>query len=124
MEKLNEKFKKNGLLYRLIRRNKHVALYAVSGSYTDKTIYYEVCKIHLRKDKWGIREALPSNEQFGRDGSIAVIKIEDADCYYETLSSVLKSMENAQNCVKSDIVNARVDKCISREVHFTPVTDF
>jgi hypothetical protein len=59
----------NSLPYTLLKRNEVVALYGIGGTYTDKILHWEVDKIYIRKDKYGEREAIATNEQFGRDRS-------------------------------------------------------
>jgi hypothetical protein len=67
MNTLQEKFRLNGLPYTLLKRNEVVALYGIGGEYTDEILHYEVAKIYIRKDKFGLRESLPTNGVFGRD---------------------------------------------------------
>ena len=67
METLETLFSMNGLPYTLLKRNEVVALYGIGGEFTDKILHWEVCKIYIRKDQCGIREALPTNKKFGRD---------------------------------------------------------
>lgn len=69
MKYIKEYFRRNGLMYKLLERNKYLALYGVGGTHSDNINYYEVDKIQKRVDKYGEREALPTNEQFGRDRS-------------------------------------------------------
>ena len=49
----------------------------------------EVSKIYIRKDKYGIRESLPTNEKFGRDLSRCFMNKELAFRYYDELTSIL-----------------------------------
>jgi len=67
MKLLKESFKLNKLQYTQLKRNELVALYGIGGTYTDEPRHFEVSKIYIRNDQYGIRESLPSNEQFGRD---------------------------------------------------------
>lgn len=90
MNKLKEKFRKNGLPYTLLKRNEIVALYGIGGTYTDEIIHWEVCRIYIRNDKFGVREAIPSNERFGRDGSSGFNDIESALSYFDELTTKLK----------------------------------
>ena len=69
MKKLKESFRLNGLPYTLLKRNDVVALYGIGGTNTDKIIHWEVSKIYIRNDQYGCREAIATNEQFGRDSS-------------------------------------------------------
>ena len=66
MEKLKESFKRKNLRYTLLKRNDHLAVFGVSGTFTDKILHFEVFLIRIRDDKYGHREALPLDEQFGR----------------------------------------------------------
>ena len=100
---LSERFRKNGLPYKLLKRNEVVALYGVEGTFTDKIFHYEVCRVHIRNDQYGYREAIPSNEQFGRDGSLAIIDYGEAIQYFEEFTSTLKSSVEAYNNDNSGI---------------------
>ena len=62
MNTLKMQFNMNGLPYTLIKRNDKVALYGIGGTYTNEILHWEVSKIYIRKDKYGIRESLPTNE--------------------------------------------------------------
>ncbi len=115
MEKIKDKFRKNSLLYRLIKRNDLVALYGLGGTFTDKILHYEVCRIRIRNDKYGFREALPSNEQFGREGSLAIINLDEALRYFEELTSLLESSLEASNNDKSGIEETEVDSEVNSE---------
>ncbi|HUX96163.1 MAG TPA: hypothetical protein VMV47_10565 [Bacteroidales bacterium] len=69
MKILKTQFRLNSLPYTLLKRNDKVALYGIGGTYTDEILHWEVDLIYIRKDKYGEREAIPSNGQFGRDRS-------------------------------------------------------
>jgi hypothetical protein len=69
MKTLKTQFRMNGLPYTLLKRNDKVPLYGIGGYYSDKIRHWEVDKIYIRKDKYGEREAIATNEQFGRDRS-------------------------------------------------------
>jgi hypothetical protein len=58
MEILKTHFRMNGLPYTLIKRNDKVAHYRIGGTYTNEIPPWEVSKIYIRNDKYGIREAL------------------------------------------------------------------
>ena len=90
MKPLKAKFRLNGLPYTLLKRNEVVALYGIGGTYTDEILHYEACKIYIRKDKYGIRESIPSNERFGRDSSRSFNDIESALQYFDELTTRLK----------------------------------
>jgi len=55
MKTLRTSFKLNDLLYTLLKRNDVVALYGIGGTHTDKILHYEVSRICIRDDKYGIR---------------------------------------------------------------------
>ena len=73
MEKLKVAFRKNGLNYNMIDRTVEVALF--EQKIDNEVVGYEVCKIYFNKARtlWGKNlpesESIPSNEQFGYDGS-------------------------------------------------------
>jgi hypothetical protein len=62
MKTLKTKFRMNGLSYTLLKRNDKVALYGIGGTYTDEILHWEVDKIYIRKDQFGERESIPTNE--------------------------------------------------------------
>ncbi len=69
MKILKTQFRMNGLQYTLLKRNEVVALYGIGGTYTNEILHYEVDIIYIRNDKYGEREAIANNENFGRDRS-------------------------------------------------------
>jgi hypothetical protein len=69
MKILKTKFRMNGLPYTLLKRNDKVALYGIGGDYSEKIRYWEVDIIYIRKDKYGEREHIAKNDDFGRDRS-------------------------------------------------------
>jgi hypothetical protein len=89
MKTLKTQFRMNGLPYTLIKRNDKVALYGIGGDYTDKIRHWEVDKIYIRKDKYGKREHIADNEQFGRDRSRCFMSEKLALEYYESLTAKL-----------------------------------
>lgn len=77
-ETFKKSFRKNGLDYELLNRTERVALFELRidiGKSTSSVCGYEVCKINFNKARtlWGKdlpeSESVPSNEQFGYDGS-------------------------------------------------------
>lgn len=90
MKVLKEKFRLKGLPYILLKRNEVVALYGIGGTYTEDVYLFEVCKIYIRNDKYGIREVIPSNERFGRDRSRSFNDIESALEYFDELTTKLQ----------------------------------
>lgn len=98
---MKETFRKNDLPYTLIKRNDLVAMYGVEGTFTDMILHYEVCKIQVRRDIYGCREAIPSNEQFGMEGSSAILNRSEAEQYFDELTDKLKlSSDKAKNTVR------------------------
>lgn len=99
METLKTSFGKNELTYTLIKRNDLVALYGVSGTYTKEILHLEVCRIQKRKASTfkgktiPEREAIPSDEQFGKEGSQAYPKRmeKEALLYFDELTETLKA---------------------------------
>jgi hypothetical protein len=92
IKELDKSFRRDGLLYILIKRNEKVALWGIGGTYTDESINYEVSKIYIRDDQYGVRESIPSNEQFGRDLGRCFNDYELALNYYDELTELYQSM--------------------------------
>jgi hypothetical protein len=96
-QRLPVQFSKNGLPYRLVLRNEVVAMFGVGGIYYPDNFHYEVVKIYRVPERvlFGkLRpacEALPSNEQFGLDGSKCFVDRERAKAYFLELTTRLKS---------------------------------
>lgn len=97
MEKLKSSFRKNGLDYKLIDRTDFVSLFELSLD--NQIVGYEVAKIYQRNDQYGHREAVPSNEQFGYDGSKAMFPscIDRAKKYFFDFNIELQDKLIAQN---------------------------
>jgi len=89
MKLLKESFRLNGLQYKLLKRNDIVALYGIGGTYTNNILHWEVSKMYIRNDKYGIRESLPTNEKSGRDLSRCYMDEEKAYRYFDTLTDLL-----------------------------------
>jgi len=53
MKILKPGFRLNGLPITLLKRNEVVALYGISGEFTDEILHREVDIIYIRKDKYG-----------------------------------------------------------------------
>ena len=98
----------NGLPYTLLKRNEVVALYGIGGTYTDEILHWEVCKIYIRKDKYGVREVGPTNEQFGRDRSKCFTDERSALEYFEELTSTLKLCKGVPKVVSGVEENEKV----------------
>ena len=89
MEKLKIHFSLNDLPYTLIKRNDKVALYGIGGEFTDKILHWEVDIIYIRKDKYGQREHIAKNDDFGRDRSRCFMSEKLALEYYDKLTLIL-----------------------------------
>jgi hypothetical protein len=101
MNTLKESFSLNGLQYTLLKRNEVVALYGLAGTHIDEILHYEVDVIYIRNDKYGIREAIADNENFGRDRGQCFIRKDLANKYFEKLTSDLRNERNqSQGVVK------------------------
>jgi len=102
MKTLKAQFRLNGLPYTLLKRNEAVALYGIGGTYTDEILHYVVDVIYTRKDKYGEREAIPKNDDFGRDRSRCFNSKDQADKYFEELTAELRMQRIlSQGVVKS-----------------------
>jgi len=108
MNTLKTQFRMNGLPYTLLKRNEVVALYGLGGSYTDEILHWEVSKIYIRKDKYGIRESLPTNEKFGRDLSRCFMDKEKAFRYFDTLTDLLNQGKGDAKVVTGVAENVEV----------------
>ena len=103
MKQLKESFRRNGLLYTLLKRNEHIALYGISGEYTDKILHYEVDIIYIRKDQYGEREHIAKNDDFGRDRSRCYNDEQKALKYYDDLTATLRKERNPSQGVAKAI---------------------
>src|SRR5664279_2547568 len=89
MNTLKMQLKMSGLRYTLINRNNKVALYGTGGEFTDKILHWEVDIIYIRKDKYGEREHIAKNDDFGRDRSRCFMNERLALKYFDKLTSDL-----------------------------------
>jgi hypothetical protein len=90
MNTLKTQFRMNELPYTLLKRNEVVALYGIGSTYTDEILHYEVDIICHRKDKYGDREHIAKNDDFGRDRSRCFISKDLAEEYFDELTSELR----------------------------------
>jgi hypothetical protein len=104
MKQLKEYFILNGLPYTLLKRNAQVALYGIGGTFTDKILHYEVDIIYIRKDQYGEREHIATNDEFGRDRSRCFNNEELANNYFEKLTKELTVERNLSQGVAKVIV--------------------
>ena len=94
MKTLKTQFRLNGLPYTLLKRNEVVALYGIGGTYTDKILHWEVDIIYIRKDKFGEREHIANNENFGIDRSRCFNNKAKALEYFDKLTEELLAERN------------------------------
>lgn len=66
MEKLKESFNRQKLRYTLLKRDEKLAIFGISGTFTESILHYEVVMIRIRDDQYGHRESVPSDEEFGK----------------------------------------------------------
>jgi len=98
----------NGLPYALLKRNEAVALYGIGGTYTDEILHYEVDVIYLRKDKYGEREHIAKNDDFGRDRSRCFNSKDEALKYYDELTDVIKLSQGVPKSIAGVEENTEV----------------
>jgi hypothetical protein len=102
MKTLKTSFRLKELLYTLMKRNDVVAIYGIGGTYTDEINHYEVDIIYIRKDKYGEREAIADNENFGKDRSMCFKNKDLAYEYFDKLTFDLRDQRNLpQGVLKS-----------------------
>jgi hypothetical protein len=99
MKTLKTQFRMNGLPYTLLKRNKVVALYGVGATYSDKICHWEVDIIYIRKDKFGVREHIAKNDDFGRDRSRCFINKELAYKYFDELTKTINLSQGVQKVI-------------------------
>ena len=83
MKILKTQFSMNELPYTLLKRIDVVPLYGIGGTYTEEILHYEVDIIYFRKDRYGEREAIADNENFGRDRSKCFMNKSLAEEYFD-----------------------------------------
>jgi endonuclease III-like uncharacterized protein len=116
MKTLKAHFRMNGLPYTLLKRNEVVALYGIGGTYTDKILHWEVDKIYIRIDKYGEREAIATNEQFGRDRSRCFMDEKLALEYFDELTTKLKLYQGVLKVVSGVAANTELIQSYQPEV--------
>lgn len=98
IKRLPDEIKRKGVFYKLVKREKDVAIYSLAYSVTFKRIIgYDCVKVrkyapnynlpkyaNYNGKKWGIVERLPSDEEFGRYGW-SYDKLESADKKFQIL---------------------------------------
>ena len=83
-----------------MKRDDKVALYGNGGTYTDKILYWEADKIYIRKDQYGEREHIATNEKFGVDPSRWFNNEKSALDYFDELSARLNKRNLGQGVPK------------------------
>ena len=118
MKTLKTSFRLNGLPYTLLKRNEFVALYGIGGTYTDKVLHYEVDIIYIRKDRYGEREHIATNDDFGRDRSRCFNNKDLAYKYFDELTTNLMKERNLSQGVPKVIVGVEENVEVVPEYHF------
>jgi hypothetical protein len=105
METLKSSLRKNGIDYRLLNRTGRVALFELRLE--DEVCGYEVARIIVAKEgeimgrQYPEREVMPSDDEFGRDGSKCFFARDrrDAENYLQVLTERLsaRGSGNAEN---------------------------
>ena len=115
MKTLKTQFRLNDLPYTLLKRNEVVALYGIGGTYTDEILHWEVSKIYIRKDKYGEREHIAKNDDFGRDRSRCFNNKDSAYEYFEKLTSDLMNERNLSQGVLKSIAGVQENLSVISE---------
>lgn len=117
MKTLKEKFRLNGLPYALLKRNEVAAMYGICRGLTGEISHYEIDVIYFRKDRFGEREYIAKNDDFGRDRSRCFRKKDLAYKYFDKLTTELMNQRNqSQGVVKS---LAGVEETVSGVLEFS-----
>jgi hypothetical protein len=103
MKTLKTSFRLNELLYTLLKRNDVVALYGIGGTYSDEINHYEVDIVYMRNDKYGERESIADNENFGKDRSRCFKNKDLAYKYFDKLTNDLRNERNLSQVVVKSI---------------------
>ncbi|MCX6261774.1 MAG: hypothetical protein NTY95_13270 [Bacteroidia bacterium] len=117
MKTLKTQFRMNELPYTLLKRNEVVALYGIGGTYTDEILHYEVDIIYTRKDKYGEREYIADNENFGRDRSNCFMNKDLAEEYFNTLTAELTMERILSQGVAKSIAGVQENNEVIPESH-------
>ena len=118
MKTLKTQFRLNGLRYTLLKRNEVAALYGIGGTYTDKILHWEVDIIYIRKDKYGQREHIAKNDDFGRDRSRCFNNKDSAYEYFDKLTSDLMNERNLSQGVSKSIAGVEENLEVISEYNF------
>ena len=117
MKTLKTQFRLNGLPYTLLKRNEVVALYGIGGTYTDEILHWEVSKIYIRKDKYGEREHIAKNDDFGRDRSRCFNSKDQAEDYFDELTSELRMERILSQGVSKSVAGVEENVEVISEYH-------
>jgi hypothetical protein len=115
MKTLRAKFRLNGLPYTLLKRNDVVGLYGIGGTNNEKISHYEVDVIYIRKDKYGEREHVAKNDDFGRDRSRCYKRKYQAYDYFDKLTTNLMKEKNLSQGVPKVIAGVQENEIVVSE---------
>jgi hypothetical protein len=118
MDKLKANFRLNDLSYTLLKRNDLVAMYGIGGTYTDEISHYEVDVIYHRKDRYGEREHIAKNDDFGRDRSRCYIRKDLAYKYFDKLTTELMNERNLSQGVAKSIAGVQENENVVSELSY------
>jgi len=108
MKTLKTHFRMNGLPYTLLKRNDKIALYGIGGEFTDEILHWEVDIIYIRKDQYGEREAIATNDTFGRDRSRCFNNKDQALAYFDELTNAINLSQGVPKVIAGVDQNIKV----------------
>src|SRR5665648_924926 len=108
MKTLKTQFRLNGLPYTLLKRNDKVALYGIGGEFTDEILHWKVDIIYIRKDKYGEREHIAKNDDFGRDRSRCFNNKDQALSYFDELINAINLSQGVPKVIAGVDQNIKV----------------
>jgi hypothetical protein len=123
MKTLKTSFRLKELLYTLMKRNDVVALYGIGGTYSDEINHYEVDIIYIRKDKYGEREAIADNENFGKDRSRCFKNTDLAYKYFDKLTTDLRNEKNLSQGESKSITGVEENNEVVSEDHLEEICE-
>ena len=114
MKKLKESFRLNGLPNTLL--NVMMLMHFMASVLNDKILHYEVDIIYIRKDKYGEREHIAKNDDFGRDRSKCYINKDLAYKYFDKFTTELINERNLSQGVSKSIAGVQENVSVIPEV--------
>src|SRR5665648_443023 len=108
MKILKTQSRLNGLPYTLLKRNDKIALYGIGGEFTDKILHWEVDIIYIRKGKYGEREHIAKNNDFGRDRSRCFNNKDQALAYFDELTNAINLSQGVSKVIAGGGENIEV----------------